>query len=96
MEATSFGHIDKFQPANESFTTYLECIDLLFTGNDMDAETRVPVFLSVIGERTYALLCNLLALVKLGKIPFFGLAEMLQKCFEPTRIVFAEWFHFHR
>ena len=62
----------------------------------MDAERRVPVFLSVIGGRTYALLRNILALAKLGKIPFFGLAETLQEHFEPTRVVFAEWFHFHR
>ena len=94
MATTLFGRIDEFQPENESITTYLECIDIFFTTNDVVVERRVPVFLSVIGGRTYALLRDLLAPEKPGEMSFTCLAETLRKHSEPTRVIIAEQFIF--
>ena len=33
---------------------------------------------------------------KPGEISFAGLAETLRKHFQATRVIIAEWFHFHR
>ena len=81
MATTSFGRIDQFQPQNEPITAYLEHTHLFFAANDVAAERRVPVFLSVIGGRTYALLRDLLAEEKPGEMSFAGLVETLQEAF---------------
>ena len=54
------------------------------------------MFLSVPGERTYTLLRDLLAPVKLGEMSSSGVAGMLQKPYEPTRVLIADWFQFHK
>ena len=61
MAALSYRRIDEFQPENESIAAYLKRVEPFFSANDIAAEKRVPVFLSVIGGRTYSLLRNLLA-----------------------------------
>ena len=52
----SYRRIDEFQPENESIAAYLKRVELFFSANDIAAEKQVPVFLSVIGGRTYSLL----------------------------------------
>ena len=37
---TSFGHIDKFCPENESIEAYLERIELYFNANKVDDDKR--------------------------------------------------------
>ena len=54
MAALSYGRTDEFQPENKSIAAYLERVELFFSANDIAAEKRVPVFLSVIGGRTTA------------------------------------------
>ena len=58
---TNMGQIQEFCPDSESSTAYVERVELFFTANDIPAEKKVPVFLSVVGGTTYGLLRNLLA-----------------------------------
>ena len=62
----------------------------------MDDNKKVPIFLSFIGGKTYSVLRDLLAPVKLREKSFSALASELTKHFQPRKIVIAERFHFHR
>ena len=62
----------------------------------MDSDKEVAVFLSVIGGKTYTLLRNLTAPVKPSEKTLAALKAVLKKHFEPTTIVIAERYYFHR
>ena len=53
---TSFGKIDVFRPKSEEFSAYLEQVELYFEANGIKEEKQVPVFLSLLGAKTYSLL----------------------------------------
>ena len=57
--AGHIGNIAVFQPEAESMPAYLERMDLFLIANDIAADKRVPVFLSLVGGATYGLLRNL-------------------------------------
>ena len=52
---TSFGKIDVFQLEAEEFSVYLERVELYFEVNGIKEEKQVPVFLSLLGAKTYSL-----------------------------------------
>ena len=94
---SSIGKIDEFKPEQESVATYLERMELFFVANNIkEAEKQVTVFLSVVGANTYTLLRGLVAPEKPKDKSFAQLTEVLKKHYEPTRIVIAERFYFHR
>ncbi len=93
MAAIAYGKKDEFQPENESIAAYPERVELYFAANAIAENKQVPVFLSVIGAKTYTLLRNLLAPTKLSEAP---LTEALTNHLEPKRVVIAERFHFYR
>ena len=51
-----FGRIQEYELVNELFSAYLERIQLCFLANEVEGDKKVPVFLSVVGNRTYSLL----------------------------------------
>ena len=55
-----FGQIQGFE-WDELFSTYIERLELFFETNDVPDGKRVPVLLSVIGAKNYALLRSLVA-----------------------------------
>jgi len=93
---TSFGRIKEFRPEEETIDSYLERIEIFFTANGIAADKQVPVFLSVIGSKTYAILRSLVAPAKPTEKDFAALSAELKKHFEPSKIVIAKRFHFHR
>ena len=44
-----FGHINEFKPDLESLAVYLERVELFFAANNVQAERKVPMLLTVIG-----------------------------------------------
>ena len=89
------GKLDPFQPESETISAYLERVDLFFEANEVAADKKVAVFLSVIGGKTYTLLRNLTAPVKPSEKTLEDLRAVLKKHFEPTTIVIAERYYFH-
>ena len=61
MATALFGTLQEFQPENDSITASLERAELFFKANDIADLKKVTVLLSVIGARSYALLCSLVA-----------------------------------
>ena len=93
---TSFGKIDVFQPEVEEFSAYLERIELYFVANGIADDKQVPVFLSLLGAKTYSLLRTLVAPSAPREKPFKDLAKLLKNHFEPKPLVIAERYTFHR
>ena len=67
-----------------------------FEANGINNEKKIPVFLTVIGNTTYALLSNLVSPAKPKDKSFTKLAKVLQCHFDPKPLVIAERFHFRR
>ena len=94
---TIIGKIEQFKPEEESITAYLERVELYFAANNItEGEKKVTVFLSVVGVQPYTLLRDLVSPAKPKEKTFAQLTEVLKKHYEPTRIVIAERFYFHR
>ena len=90
------GTIKEFNPQVEKFSTYYERVDLYFTANGIAANKQVPVFLTVIGSKTYALLEDYLAPAKPKSKTLQELKDILSTHFEPEPLLIAERFHFHK
>ena len=91
-----FGSIQEFQPDSEIVSTYLERMQLFFTANSVPQEKQVPVFLSVVGPKAYALLRSLLSPQLPHTRTYEELEDALKQHFQPKPLVIAERFHFHR
>ena len=89
----SFGRINEFQAENEA---YLERVELFFQANDIADGKKVAVFLSVIGGKTYTLLCNLLSPTKPQEKSFDVLAEELRSTLSQRKLSSQKDFRFHR
>ena len=68
---------------------------MFFTANRIAQEKQVPVFLSIIGRRNYALLSDLLAPTKPVMKSFDESKAVLMKHFESKPVIIAEMFQFH-
>jgi hypothetical protein len=64
--------------------------------NGIAANKQVPVFLTVIGSKTYALLEDYLAPAKPKSKTLQELKDVLLNHFEPEPLLIAERFHFHK
>lgn len=94
--ARSYGRIDLFQLDNENIAAYLERVELYYAVNDIEAEKKVSILLTSIGDKTYTLLRNHFAPIKPATKSYNDIEAALKTLFEPPKIVIAERFHFHR
>ena len=94
--AATFGQIQEFCPEIESIEAYIERVELYFEANNIDADRRVAVLLSVIGGKNYTLLRNLLSPEKPSAKTLAKLKAVLKRHFTPKRVVIAERFRFYR
>ena len=90
--------IQEYEPVNELFSAYLERVQLFFLANGVEDDKKVPVFLSVVGSKTYSLLRNLVSptLPQNKTLIFEQLVAILKSHFKPNPLIIAEQFHFHR
>ena len=94
---TQVGKLGEFDPSVESLSAYLERLDLYFDANEVSDARKVPVLLSLLSPKHYALLRDLIPPPDLPKGKSLDeLKELLKQLFEPKRIVIAERFYFHR
>lgn len=92
----TIGHVDAFDEAIEQWTTYIERFDHFTKANDIDEEKLVPVLLSVMGTKTYSLLCNLIAPDKPGEKTYQEIVMKLSEHYLPKPLIIAERFRFHK
>ena len=92
----TFGRVQEYEPENELFSAYLERVQLFFLANGVEDDKKVPIFLSVVGSKTYSLLHNLVATALPQDKTLVQLVAILKSHFEPKPVIIAERFHFHR
>ena len=92
----AYGEMLEIEPSAESFSVYVEQVNLFFTANEVPEEKRVPVFLTIVGKSTYALLRNLLQPSLPKDKMFKDITEILKKHYQPALSVIAERFQFHK
>ena len=69
---------------------------LFLTANGVGEDAEVPAFLSIIGGKAYAVLRDLLAPTPPKDKAYNVLEDTLRQHYQPTVVVIAERFHFHR
>ena len=94
----ALGAIKEFDPDVERITPYLERVALFLTANGVGEEAEVPAFLSIIEGKAYAVLRDLLAPTATPPKDktYNVLEDTLRQHYQPTVVVIAERFHFHR
>ena len=50
------GRFNEFNPDSERFSTYVDRLQLYFDANSIADDKKVPVFLTVIGNKNYSIL----------------------------------------
>ena len=86
----------EYQSGNDPFSSYLERVGLFFTANEVPEAKKVPVFLSVLGSKTYSVLRTLVAPTIPQDKSFADLVSVLKKHFDPKPLVIVERFQFHQ
>ena len=89
MASFAVGRLEEFNPDIEPIEEYLERVELYFEANEIKKEKQVAVFLSVIGRENYSLLRKMLSPVKPREKTLKELMEILQRHFEPKKVVCA-------
>ncbi|XP_050786183.1 uncharacterized protein LOC127037964 [Gopherus flavomarginatus] len=84
------------QTETKTWPVYTERFELFVIANDITEEKKVPVFVSVVGAKTYFLLCILLHPVKLETKSYSDIVEILGSHFSPRPLVIAERYRFHK
>ena len=82
-----FGQIQEFELDNESFSMYIERLELFFEANDVPDGKRVPVLLSLTGAKNYALLRSLVAPSLPKDKSFVQLVTMLKIILSRSRLL---------
>ena len=72
----TFGQVQEFNLDSKQTSAFLERVQLFFQANDIAAEKQVPVLLSIIGGKTYALLSDLLTPAKPSTKSFKDLQKL--------------------
>ena len=94
--ALVYGSVQEYNQESELFSAYLERVNLFFSANDLEDDKKVPIFLTVVGSKTYSLLRSLVA-PSLPQVKTFAeLSKVLNVHFEPKPLVIAERFLFHK
>nr|XP_024656779.1 uncharacterized protein LOC112432450 [Maylandia zebra] len=90
------GPIGPFDESTEQWSSYTERFGYFVAANDIQDAKLVPIFLSVIGPKTFTLLRSLLQPAKPGSKSFTEIVDTLTKHFSPKPLVIAERFKFHK
>lgn len=92
----TIGKIGEFREERESFLCYLERFEQFLAANDVAAERRVPIFLSVIGPIAYGVLKNLVQPALPKDKDHTALTKAVKDHYHPKPIVISERFKFHK
>ena len=92
----TYGSIGRFIPENETIAAYLERAQVFMDTNGIADGKKVSVLLSVVGGKTYSLLCSLFTPDKPQSKSFATIVKTLEDHSETKLNVIAERFHFYR
>ena len=88
------GFIREYNPDEEDWTSYKECLHEYFIANDAKtAEKKKAILLSVVGASTYQLIRNLSAPDKPSEKSFDELATLVKSHYKPETLVIVQFIH---
>ena len=91
-----FGQLGEFVEGQEEWQQYAERMGHFLTANGVTTEDRkCSIFLSVIGPKTYKLLCSLVSPNKPGDKSFAELVQSLKSHYNPEPSEIVERYKFH-
>lgn len=90
------GNIGEYRPDLTPIQVYIERFELFLEANSIEEGKRVHTFLTVMGEKAYTTLRNVLAPQLPTKAKYEDLVDTLLQHYGPKRSVVAERYHFHR
>ena len=94
--SSTFRRVQEYEWENELFSAHLKRVQLFFLANGVENDKKVPVFLNTVGNKTYYLLRNLVALTLRQDKTLTQLVAILKSYFKPKPVIITERFHFHR
>ncbi|KAL1437918.1 hypothetical protein MTO96_048504 [Rhipicephalus appendiculatus] len=94
--ATTFGKLPEFCPDSGNIDVYLERFELFAKANGIDAEKKLEIFLTIIGEKAYVTLRSLLLPKTPTEVKYEDAKKALQQHYAPKRSVVTERYHFYR
>ncbi|XP_011872492.1 PREDICTED: uncharacterized protein K02A2.6-like, partial [Vollenhovia emeryi] len=89
------GSIEAFNPRETDITSYMERIEMLFACNEVVADKKVSLLLTLIGGEAYGVLKDLLAPTLPSTLAFERLRTELENHYSPRRLVIAERYKFY-
>ncbi|KAL0891818.1 hypothetical protein ABMA27_015083 [Loxostege sticticalis] len=89
------GSIENYKPGTD-FNSYLERMEQFYKVNDVQAEKKVSLFLTLIGPDGYETLRNLIAPKKPSETEYEKLVEILREHYVEKRSVIAERYQFYK
>ena len=91
------GKIKEFNPQTESFSTYVDRLQLYFKANGVSEDKEVAMFLTVIGPINYSIINDAVVAPEKPKDKALQeLIDILKTHFDPKPLEIAEHFHFHK
>ena len=97
MATAQIGHIKLFEIESDDWELYAEQLDQFMLANGIDDnKKKVMVFVTVIGQKAYALLRNLVAPTKPHEKKYEDLVEAIKNHLKPKPLMITERFKFNR
>jgi hypothetical protein len=97
MATTQIGHLEPFEIGSDDWELYAERLDQSLLANGIDDDKKkVAVLVTVIGQKAYALLRNLVAPTKPHEKDYKSLLAAMKDHLKPKPLTIAERFKFNR
>ncbi|KAG0431628.1 hypothetical protein HPB47_021613 [Ixodes persulcatus] len=90
------GKLAEFCPDTGNIDIYPEKFELFSSANEIDASKKLPVFMTVLGEKDYVTLRSLLLPKTPTEVKYVDAGKVLQQHYAPKRSVVTERYHFYR
>lgn len=84
------GNLEPFDVHTKNWPSYIRRVKQYILLNEVKAELQVPLLITVVGESTYALMCDLCAPVNPENKSFTELVKLVSDHLEPQRSEIAE------
>ena len=88
--ASYFGHIDAFNPKEEKWLMYEECLEMFFVVNNVLEDKKGASLLTLMGGKMYAWLISLTTPAKPTEMPFKDIVEVMGRHLTPKPVVITE------
>ena len=95
VNSSFIGRVEEFIPGSD-WKHYVEKVEMFFEVNSVAEDKKVPTILTLMGNKMYALLRNIVSPGRPRELSFVDIVDNLAKHLDPKPIVIAERFKSHK